>query len=132
MAKLSGHEQVVEYLHHLEHPLKAEIEEVRSFILSVDDQITEQIKWNAPSFCVQGEDRITLNLQGKGFFRIIFHCGAKVQTHDIKGVLPEDTLLEWASNDRAIVKILNLYDLEEKKEQLREVIVRWIEATSKE
>lgn len=36
MAKLSGHEQVVEYLHHLEHPLKAEIEEVRSFILSVD------------------------------------------------------------------------------------------------
>ncbi|PJN56417.1 hypothetical protein PAEVO_31400 [Paenibacillus sp. GM2FR] len=131
MAKLSGPEQVMEYLHDLEHPLKAEIEEVTSFILSVDDQITEQIKWNAPSFCVQGEDRITLNLQGKGFFRIIFHCGAKVQNHDIKGVMPEDTLLEWASNDRAIVKIFNLDDLEEKKEPLKQVIIRWIEVMSK-
>ena len=129
MAKLSGHEQVVEYLHHLEHPLKAEIEEVRSFILSVDGRADQM---ECTQLLRSGEDRITLNLQGKGFLRIIFHCGAKVQTHDIKGALPEDTLLEWASNDRAIAKILNLNDLEEKKEQLREVIVRWIEATSKE
>ncbi|EGG38127.1 DUF1801 domain-containing protein [Paenibacillus sp. HGF5] len=132
MAQLRGQEQVEEYLHQLEHPLKKEIEEVRSFILSVDDRITEHIKWNAPSFCVQGEDRITLNLQGKGFVRLIFHCGAKVKDHDIKGTLTEDTagLLEWASYDRAIVKIVDIHDLEQKKEQLKAVIARWIEVTS--
>ncbi|QOT11149.1 DUF1801 domain-containing protein [Paenibacillus sp. JNUCC32] len=132
MAQLRGQEQVEEYLQQLEHPLKKEIEEVRSFILSVDDRITEHIKWNAPSFCVQGEDRITLNLQGKGFIRLIFHCGAKVKDHDIKGTLTEDAagLLEWASHDRAIVKIVDTDDLEQKKEQLKAVIARWIEVTS--
>lgn len=132
MAQLRGQEQVEEYLHQLEHPLKKVIEEVRSFILSVDDRITEHIKWNAPSFCVQGEDRITLNLQGKGFIRLIFHCGAKVKDHDIKGTLTEDAagLLEWASQDRAIVKIIDTDDLEQKKEQLKAVIARWIEVTS--
>ncbi|ACX66667.1 MULTISPECIES: DUF1801 domain-containing protein [Bacillales] len=132
MAQLRGQEQVEEYLHQLEHPLKKVIEEVRSFILSVDDRITEHIKWNAPSFCVQGEDRITLNLQGKGFIRLIFHCGAKVKDHDIRGTLTEDTagLLEWASQDRAIVKIVDTDDLEQKKEQLKAVIARWIEVTS--
>lgn len=132
MAQLRGQEQVEEYLHQLEHPLKKEIEEVRNFILSVDDRITEHIKWNAPSFCVQGEDRITLNLQGKGFIRLIFHCGAKVKDHDIKGTLTEDAagLLEWASYDRAIVKIVDTDDLEQKKEQLKAVIARWIEVTS--
>lgn len=132
MAQLRGQEQVEEYLHQLEHPLKKEIEEVRSFILSVDDRITEHIKWNAPSFCVQGEDRITLNLQGKGFIRLIFHCGAKVKDHDVKGTLTEDTaeILEWASQDRAIVKIVDIDDLEQKKEQLEAVIARWIEVTS--
>ncbi|ETT60844.1 DUF1801 domain-containing protein [Paenibacillus sp. FSL H8-0457] len=132
MAQLRGQEQVEEYLHQLEHPLKKVIEEVRSFILSVDDRITEHIKWNAPSFCVQGEDRITLNLQGKGFIRLIFHCGAKVKDHDIRGTLTEGTagLLEWASQDRAIVKIVDTDDLEQKKEQLKAVIARWIEVTS--
>ncbi|SEK18096.1 protein of unknown function (DU1801) [Paenibacillus sp. cl141a] len=132
MAQWRGQEQVEEYLHQLEHPLKKEIEEVRNFILSVDDRITEHIKWNAPSFCVQGEDRITLNLQGKGFIRLIFHCGAKVKDHDIKGTLTEDTagLLEWASRDRAIVKIVDTDDLEQKKEQLKAVIARWIEVMS--
>ena len=132
MAQLRGQEQVEEYLHQLEHPLKKEIEEVRRFILSVDDRITEHIKWNAPSFCVQGEDRITLNLQGKGFIRLIFHCGAKAKDHDVKGTLTEDTagILEWASKDRAIVKIVDIDDLEQKKEQLEAVIARRIEVTS--
>lgn len=49
--KLTGPEQVALFLKELEHPLKDEIEEVRKIILSAADDITEQIKWNAPSFC---------------------------------------------------------------------------------
>lgn len=76
--KLSGPQQVVEFFNNLEHPLKKEIEEVRKIILSTNESITEHIKWNAPSFCFNNEDRVTFNLQGKGFFRLVFHCGAKV------------------------------------------------------
>ena len=70
--QLSGHEQVVEYLHHLEHPLKAEIEEVRSFILSVDGRADQM---ECTQLLRSGEDRITLNLQGKGFYASFFIVG---------------------------------------------------------
>lgn len=124
--KLSGHEQVVEFLNNLEHPLKNEIEEVRKIILSVNDNITEHIKWNAPSFCFNNEDRVTFNLQGKGFIRLILHMGAKVKNKKKK--LPEDTtgLLEWVADDRAIIKLTDMMDVELKKERLIQAIDLWI------
>lgn len=66
--KLSGPEQVAKFMSSLEHPFKEEIAEVRKIILGTNSRITEKIKWNAPSFCVDDEDRITFNLHGKGFF----------------------------------------------------------------
>jgi len=129
--KPSGHLQVVEYLNNLEHPLKKEIEVVREIILGVNEQITEHIKWNAPSICFNSEDRITFNLQGKGFFRLIFHCGAKKIDRQEPGPLFDDAtgLLEWASGDRAIVKFIGMKDVEANREKLAEVVAKWIQAT---
>ncbi|ASS76019.1 hypothetical protein CIG75_14300 [Tumebacillus algifaecis] len=131
-AKLDGHQQVVEFLKQLEHPLKAEIEEVRSIVLQAKEGITEQIKWNAPSFCFQNEDRVTFNLQGKGFFRLVFHCGAKKKAQATAGRLFQDStgLLEWVADDRAIIKFTDRNDVEAKKDRLAEVVVRWLEVTS--
>lgn len=130
--KPSGHQQVVDFLNNLEHPLKKEIEEVRKIILSANEHITEHIKWNAPSFCFNNEDRVTFNLQGKGFFRLVFHCGAKVKDHAGNGPLFDDStgLLDWVADDRAIVKLTDMSDVEDKKEKLAEVVARWIEVTS--
>lgn len=127
---LSGPQQVQAYLDRLEHPLKPAMLEVRNLILSANPGITEQIKWNAPSFCYENEDRITFNLHGTGRFRLIFHCGAKVRAHAGQARLIEDTtgLLEWASNDRAIVTLTSPEDVQAKKEQLLDVITKWIEA----
>ncbi|MGO4544710.1 DUF1801 domain-containing protein [Paenibacillus sp. 2TAB23] len=129
----TGHQQVVDFLSTLEHPLKKEVEEVRRIILSVNESITEHIKWNAPSFCYNQDDRITLNLQGKGFFRIIFHCGAKVKAiSENERIINDKTgLLDWATNDRAIIKLTDWNDLQTKKEQLKEVAAAWLAATSK-
>ncbi len=129
--KLSGPQQVVEFLNNLEHPLKKEIEEVRKIILSTNESITEHLKWNAPSFCFDNEDRVTFNLQGKGFFRLVFHCGAKVKDQAGDGTLFEDTtgLLDWVTTDRAMIKITDMSDVESKKEKLAAVIAKWIEVT---
>lgn len=126
-----GHQQVIDYLSKLDHPLKKEIEEVRKIILSSDNQLTEQIKWNAPSFCMHGDDRITFNLHGKGFFRLIFHCGAKVRDRKSKGRLFEDTtgLLDWASDDRAIAKFTDMKDVNAKGDALKSTVRAWIKAT---
>ncbi|WP_240703001.1 DUF1801 domain-containing protein [Cohnella luojiensis] len=130
--KLSGHEQVVEYMNNLEHPLKNEIEEVRQIILSANNQITEHIKWNAPSFCFNNEDKVTFNLQGEGFIRLIFHRGAKAKENVGKDPLFVDNtgLLDWVSGDRAIVKLTDMNDVKAKKDKLAELTAKWIEATS--
>lgn len=129
--KLSGPQQVVEFLNNLEHPLKKEIEEVRKIILSTNESITEHLKWKAPSFCFDNEDRVTFNLQGKGFFRLVFHCGAKVKDQAGDGTLFEDTtgLLDWVTTDRAMIKITDMSDVESKKEKLAAVVAKWIEVT---
>lgn len=98
-----GKEKVEQFMNTLEHPLKDSVEVVRRLILNVNENITEQIKWNAPSFCINDEDRITFNLPAG--------------------------LLEWAAADRAIIKLTNVNDVESKKEDLIEIVAKWIEVT---
>ncbi|MFB9278102.1 DUF1801 domain-containing protein [Cohnella cellulosilytica] len=126
--KMSGTEQVEQFLSKLEHPLKPEIEAVRRIVLAADERLTEQIKWNAPSFCVNGEDRITMNFRGKGGLLLVFHRGAKASRDSFE--FRDDTgLLEWAAADRAIVKLADRDDVEAKKERLAQAVAKWVTAT---
>jgi hypothetical protein len=129
--KLIGHEQVIAYLNSLESPLKPVLEEIRAIILSVNDQLTEHIKWNSPSFCLDGDDRITFNLHGKGVVRLVFHQGAKVKEQKALERLFEDTtgLLDWITNDRATIVFHDLNEVDQKKEKLKKVVVKWLEVT---
>ncbi|MBO9607961.1 MAG: DUF1801 domain-containing protein [Paenibacillaceae bacterium] len=126
----TGQEQVLEFLHRLEHPLKEEIEEVRRIILSVDPAITEHIKWNAPSFRYEDDDRVTFNLHGAGMFRLVFHCGAKAAKRAGKQPLIEDEtgLLQWAAADRATIAFASGREVEDSREKLAEVVVKWLAA----
>ena len=54
-AKTDGTEQVNEFMEKLDHPFKAEVQLVREIIKNVNRDITEQIKWKAPSFSYHGE-----------------------------------------------------------------------------
>ena len=57
----------------LDHPFKAEVEAVRQIIKKVNKEITEQIKWNAPSFSYKGEYLVTFNLWAKDHIHLVFH-----------------------------------------------------------
>jgi hypothetical protein len=70
--------EVDAFLRELSHPMKDEIVEVRAAILASDEQITEHIKWKAPSFCYHGDDRVTFRLLPEGL-QLVFHRGAKVR-----------------------------------------------------
>lgn len=128
--KLSGHEQVLKFIEDLEHPLKPEIEYVRKIILEANDQLSEHIKWNAPSFFII-DDLITFNLHGKDGFRLIFHCGSKVTKFAKGGPLFEDStlLLEWLAGDRASVRFRSMEEIETNKESLKQLVNKWIEVT---
>ncbi len=46
---------------------------IREIIKNVNPQITEQIKWNAPSFSYQGESLVTFNLWERKHIHLVFH-----------------------------------------------------------
>jgi len=70
VAKLSETEQVAAYMEALDHPLKAEVETLRTIIKSTGP-LSERIKWNAPSY-YHKEDFVTFNLHDKKTIRLIF------------------------------------------------------------
>ncbi|WP_338780271.1 DUF1801 domain-containing protein [Metabacillus sp. FJAT-52054] len=127
----TGSEQVEEFMINLEHPLKNEITEVRSIILASCGKLTEHVKWNAPSFCINGEDRITFNLRGQKSFRLIFHRGAKGKSGTGKEPLFNDEtgLLNWAAPDRAIAVFTDMEDINKKRGHLEKIVETWIELT---
>lgn len=124
--------EVADFMDKLEHPMKREIEALRAIVRDADARLAEGIKWNAPSYSVDGEDRITFNLRGKGMIRLVFHAGAKKKNLNIRAAWGEDKsgLLEWAADDRAIVKLAGMDDVREKEDRLANAIRRWLEATS--
>lgn len=123
---LNQSEQVNQFLARLEHPMKDEVLEVRNIILSANPQITEHIKWNAPSFCYQGEDRVTFNLHAQGVIQLIFHRGAKAKNNQDFKFVDTTGLLEFVTNDRAKVELKSMQEVLEKKSALSEVVNQWI------
>lgn len=120
------------YLEELAHPLKQEIMEVRQIILNSNKKFTEHIKWNAPSYCINGEDRITFNLHGTSYFRLIFHCGVKIKARKIKGKISSDKeqLLEWVADDRAVLQFSDMIEVMQKKRSVVLLINEWIKLTT--
>jgi hypothetical protein len=89
------------FLESLNHPMQPAIESLRLAVLDADDAITEQIKWNAPSFCFQSVDRVTFNLRPRDRVQLIFHRGAKAnQSPFLFDPAQWDGLLEMIGEDR--------------------------------
>jgi hypothetical protein len=106
-------ETVDDYMAKLEHPRKAEVQAVREMILGVHPGITEQIKWNAPSFSYK--DYIaTFNLHDPELARLIFH-------HPAIASIP-NAILEGDYPDRRIVYFASMDDVNAKKAALVQVV----------
>ncbi|WP_159796298.1 DUF1801 domain-containing protein [Puerhibacterium puerhi] len=115
------------YMSQLRHPLKAGIEQLRSAILASNDQITEQVKWNAPSFCYGGVDRATFRLQPGDRFQLILHRGAKPRDDSAEFQFEDTTgLLDWRGPDRAVVTFRDVADVEARQTAVVRLVNRWM------
>ena len=123
--------EVTHFLKDLNHPFYEEIELLRKFILIVDQNLTENIKWNGPNYCYHDEDRITMRIQPpKKQVQLIFHRGAKKQANlKNKLISHKSELLLWKGNDRAIITFKSMLDIENGKAELAEIIAEWIGST---
>lgn len=115
------------YLRELRHPLKAGIEQLRSAVLASNPDITEHVKWNAPSFCYDGIDRVTFRLQPGDRLELVLHRGAKVRD-DVDGFRFHDPtgMVEWATADRGVVTFADLADVEARQDAVVDLVNRWV------
>jgi uncharacterized protein YdhG (YjbR/CyaY superfamily) len=107
-------EQVDEFMGNLEHPFKAEVQMVREIIKNVNKDITEQIKWNAPSFGYRGESLVTFNLWEKKRIHLVFHNPMISRV--------KSKLLEGDYDHRRMAYFADKKDIDEKKAALEKVL----------
>jgi uncharacterized protein YdhG (YjbR/CyaY superfamily) len=111
---VSRTDMVDEFLENLSHPLKAEVEAVRSIIKGVNKDINEEIKWKAPSFNYKGEYLVTFNLQDEKRIHLVFHNS---QISKIKS-----KLLEGDYKDRRMAYFADMRDIEAKRPLLEKAL----------
>lgn len=102
------------FVQDLDHPLKAEIETLRRIMRGVSSEITEQIKWNAPSYSYRGAYLVTFNLRDKKRIHLVFHNPmiAKIKSE----------LLQGDYSDRRMVYFTDMKDIKAKKAELVDIL----------
>jgi hypothetical protein len=127
-SKLNLNEEVSQFLDLQKHPFRNEIERLRILLLSAHSGLIENIKWNGPNYSFENEDRITMRIQPpKKQVQLIFHRGAKKQIQPENRLISDESkLMEWKENDRAIVTIKSLVDIEDKQNELIYIVKAWI------
>lgn len=121
--------EVDKYINQLEHPLKKEIELLRGIILESSSELSEIIKWNAPSYVYRHIDCITFKVYPTKAVQLIFHRGAKTKTPPKERLIKDSSgLLTWKENDRAVATFATMDAIESKKDNLRNIVQDWVGA----
>lgn len=113
---------VDEFIDNLDHPFKAEVQAVRKIIKGVNSNLTEEIKWAAPSFSYKGY-LVTFNLWAKDRVHLVFHNGAILR--DKAG------LLEGDYPDRRMMYFANMKEVKAKKAALEDYVSQWVKLMDK-
>lgn len=116
-APVSGTQKVNEFMDALDHPFKTEVQAVRKIIMSVDERITEEVKWKAPSFSYKGY-MVTFNLWATQHVHLVFHNGVILSN--------ESGLLEGDYPDRRMMYFKDMEDVKAKRTILENLIKEWI------
>ena len=115
-----------QFIDGLDHPLKAEIASLRHLILGIDPSISEEVKWNAPSFRTS-EHFATMNLRGKNGLLLILHLGAKKRSLPAGAIDDPGGILEWLGPVRASVSFASEDDIAVKKPALTNIVRQWLQ-----
>ena len=107
---------------------RAGVERLREAVRSIPADWDETIKWNAPSFAVDGRDRVTLGLERKGGWRVVLHRGAAAAPAPAFAFVDVTGLARWPSPDRGVVQFRSLEEIAASRERLIELIAGWIAA----
>jgi hypothetical protein len=121
---------VTSLLRDLKHPHKAGIEALRRLILKLDQRITEEVKWNAPSFKLN-DHFATFRIHPPENIQLILHTGAKGKSNARKFKVEDpDKLLAWPATDRCVLTLESTAALKARRKSVTRIIEQWIDQLS--
>ena len=125
---MNKYKSVEEYVADLDDEKKAQVLRVRNYILESNPSLEEHIKWNAPSYVLNGIDRLTFNTVNKeGLVKLVFHMDT-IRKENKKGspILKDAPLMEWASDIRGYVTFKNLDYIKTNETEIKRIILDWL------
>jgi hypothetical protein len=126
----SDSDKVATFMLELTHDRKAEVKQLRIAILAPPLGLTEHIKWNAPSFCIDGDDRITFRLQPGDRLELIFHRGAKKRSDTATFTFTDPSgLMKLLTPDRGVVVLANAAATAHHMPEILHLVEAWVTAT---
>jgi len=123
-------ETVDRFLEGVDPERREALQAVRLLILAAHEGVTEHVKWNGPSICCGGDDRITTGLERKGGIRVILHRGARPKPAPDFRFDDPNGLTIWLAPDRGVVRFTTVADVERCAEAFQDLAGRWFAATS--
>ena len=130
---MQKYKTIEEFLDGLNENKRSQVDELRNIILSTEPQLKEHIKWNAPSYVLDNEDRITFNLINKqDIVKFVFHMGA-TRKEDKKGapIMQDDSgLMDWSSDSRGMISFASSQDIHANVTSLKKIIKDWLSIPS--
>ena len=125
---MNKYKNLEDFLSDLPSDKKEQVLELRHYIQSVDPGLEERIKWNAPSYVKDGEDRITFNVLNKeGLVKLVFHMGAsRKEDRKADPVLQDAPLIEWVSDIRGYMTFKDLQQIKSQETAIKAHIKGWL------
>lgn len=126
---MQKYKTVEAFLSDLSDDKRPQVDTLRDIIIDAEPQLEEHIKWNAPSYVLDGEDRITFNLMNKqGVVKLVLHMGA-TRKENKKGspIMRDDSgLIEWNSDIRGMITFTSIDDINSDKNVLKMIVKDWL------
>jgi hypothetical protein len=107
-------------------PTSALVEALRRLVLEVDPQIREAVKWNSPSYFLDG-CFATINLRARQGVLLILHLDAQGRRAEPPQIQDPAGLLAWKSAERAVIAVTGDDFRRTHEGAIQAVLRQWIE-----
>lgn len=114
--------EVDAWLADYDNPMKPVVSAIRDHILACDPRISEEIKWQAPTFVYKG-NIASFFPKAKKHASLMFHKGAEIPGRF--------ACLEGDGKEARSVKVQNLDDLALKADELAAICIAWCDMRDK-
>jgi len=119
---------VDEFLADLADDRKQQVQALRTLIKAIRPQLTEHIKWNSPSYVLNGEDRITFNMHYPDQTMLLIHMGAtRKENKKADPIMKDETgLIKWNSDIRGTLSFRSLDDITNSQADITKILSDWL------